>query len=193
MRAASSVSRASASAFSAGASRSQSRITATPWIAANRIRNTESAFVPGGNSPASITVWMCVAIWCFISRYESKPLPVSAEARDGAIEKHQREILRVGLAELVQPPEACADLVDGICDRHFFIASKEDSEPLFSERQEDVVLAGKITIDGGRAVLNLLARFFGLKRSDNPRRRTDRARRPESPGRPPLVPVPVAP
>ena len=36
------------------------------------------------------------------------------------------------------------------------VARKEDSEPLFGERQEDVVLAGKIAVDRGRAVLDLL-------------------------------------
>src|SRR6266542_4526278 len=69
---------------------------------------------------------------------ESKPLPVLADARNRAIEEHQREILRMALAELVQPPEACADLVDGICGRLPLVAGEEDSEPLFGERQEDV-------------------------------------------------------
>jgi hypothetical protein len=88
--------------------------------------------------------------------YEAEPLPVLADTRNRAIEEHQGEILGMALAELVQPPEACADLIDGICGGLSVVARKEDSEPLFGERQEDVVLAGKIAVDGGRAVLNLL-------------------------------------
>ena len=90
---------------------------------------------------------------------ESKSLPVLADARNRAIEEHQREILRMGFAELVEPPEAAPDLIDGICGRPLLLAGEEDSEPLFSERQEDVVLAGKIAINGGGAVLDLLGDF----------------------------------
>jgi len=53
---------------------------------------------------------------------EPKSLPVLADARNRAIEEHQSEILGMCFAELVQPPEAAPDLIDGICGRPLLLA-----------------------------------------------------------------------
>ena len=155
--AASSVSRASASASSPGASRSQSRMTATPWIAASRMRKTASAFVPGGKSPASITALNLRGDRFLHVAHEAEPLPVAADPRHGPVEEHQREVLGVRLAELVDPPEARADRVHRIGATGASLAArKQQPESFLRERQEDVVLAGEIAVDGGGAVLDLL-------------------------------------
>ena len=53
------------------------RITATPWIAAIRIRNTASRLVPGGKAPASMTRLDAASPSFLHLAHETKPLPVA--------------------------------------------------------------------------------------------------------------------
>ena len=105
---------------------------------------------------------MAVWIRADISRFISPTKPKRSQSRlmrgHAAIEEHQREVLRVVLAELVVAPEHRAELVDRIrLARPRRSAEREQqAEPFLGERQEDVVLAREIAVDGGRAVLDPL-------------------------------------
>src|SRR5207244_2232677 len=92
---------------------------------------------------------------------EREALVLPADARNRLVEKHQREILRVVAAELVEAPEDGAHALDlrgaGKCrivrDRR---RVAEQLKAFFGEREEDVVLAREVAVDRGRAVLNPL-------------------------------------
>ena len=88
---------------------------------------------------------------------EPEALPVAADARHGAVDEHQGEVLGMRLAELVDAPESRADRFDPAA-RFAWLAARREEHPeaLFGERQEDVVLAREIAVDRGRTVFDLL-------------------------------------
>lgn len=88
--------------------------------------------------------------------HEAEPLPVAADPRHRAVDEHQREVFRVGLAELIEAPEARADRVHRANRRGFLAARKQQPEALLGKRQEDVVLAREVPVDGRRAVFDFL-------------------------------------
>ena len=88
---------------------------------------------------------------------ETKPLPVMANRRHRSIEEHQREILGMVFAELVEAPETSADFLNRIDRGGFMRRGEQHPEALFGKRQEDVVLAWEIPINRRRAVFD----FFG--------------------------------
>src|SRR5207342_2299875 len=86
---------------------------------------------------------------------------LAADARDRSVEEYQREVLRLLAAEFVHAEEVGADAFDegqlfeiGAPRRVPGVA--QQAKTLFGQREEDVVLAGKVAIDGGRAVFNAL-------------------------------------
>src|SRR5512138_93824 len=85
-----------------------------------------------------------------------------ADAGDRPIDEHQLEVLRLLPAELVEAPENRTDalerrnLVELGVERVRAVAAVEELEALFRKRIEDVVLAGEVAVEGGRAVLDLL-------------------------------------
>jgi len=82
-------------------------------------------------------------------------LPVLADRWHRSIEEHQREVLGMLLAERVQAPEASSNLLDGIGNRHFRAWCEQHPETLFGEREENVVLAREVAVDGGGTVFDL--------------------------------------
>ena len=89
---------------------------------------------------------------------EAEALPVAADPRDAAVQEHEREVLGVLLAELVVAQEHRAQLLDRVLGRRPRPAAvlEEEAEALFGKREEDVVLAGEVTVDGRRAVFDPL-------------------------------------
>ena len=159
VNAASSVSRASASESSPGATRPHRRATAAPVVAATRMRKTAWAWVPAGKRPASMARWIPAPSCRLQVADELEPLPVLADLRDRAIEEHQREILRMRLAEFVDPPERSPDWLQQVSVRIVRLAlgrREQDAEPFFGQREEDVVFTGEIAVDRGGAVFDPL-------------------------------------
>ena len=89
---------------------------------------------------------------------EFEPLEVLPKAWDGAVDEHQPEILGVQLGELVERPESPAQPVERIRDPLDCAQQMtgQAAKSLFGEREEDVVLAREVPVDGGRAVLDSL-------------------------------------
>ena len=90
---------------------------------------------------------------------EAESFPVLANRRDRSIEKHQREVLGMFLAERVEPPETSTNLLDGIGNRHFVARREKHPKPFLGERQKDVVFAFEVAIDGGGAVFDFFRDF----------------------------------
>src|SRR5688572_7181841 len=88
---------------------------------------------------------------------EAEPLPVTADLRHVAFHEHEREVLRVRLAELVHAPEGPAYCLQGIrLAGARRIGSTQDAKPFLRQREEDVVLAREIAVDRTRAVFDAL-------------------------------------
>jgi hypothetical protein len=85
---------------------------------------------------------------------KTKTLPVFTDRWHRSIEEHQRVVLGMLLAELVQSPEAASDLFDGIHRRSFVARREEHPKTFLGERQKDVVFALEVTVDGGGAVFD---------------------------------------
>ena len=126
-------------------------------MAAIRIRNTASGFV----SRQETRRRRCAldargASSLFISRTKPKRCQSLLIARHRTVEEHQREILGVRLAELVEAPESrrgCSSI--GSAASASWPRREQHAEAFFGEREEDVVLAREIAVDRGRAVFDL--------------------------------------
>ena len=95
------------SAFSPGASRSDRRSSGDaeqrrPSARASRPAGSSVA----GSSPASMHAWSSSTMCCFHLAREREALVLAADARDRAVDEHQREVLRLLAAELVEAPES---------------------------------------------------------------------------------------
>src|SRR5262245_41855335 len=91
--------------------------------------------------------------------HESESLPVLVDARDGAIDEHERKVFRVRSAELVDTPERLANRrhrIGLLTVAQLGRRGEEDVEPFLRERVEDVVLAREVAVDGRWAVLDAL-------------------------------------
>src|SRR5262249_19185577 len=83
---------------------------------------------------------------------EREPLVLAADSRNRLVEKHQREILGVLAAELVEPPEDGSHALDRRRGFQFRIVGDrrriaEQPEAFFGERKEDVVLAREVAVN----------------------------------------------
>jgi hypothetical protein len=88
--------------------------------------------------------------------HERELLVLAADARDAAIEKDQGEILRVGAAEFVEAPDGARQILERIVARRCGeVGRAEQAEALLRQREEDVVLRRKVTVDRAGAVLDL--------------------------------------
>ena len=93
---------------------------------------------------------------------EAEAFPVFADAGHAAVEKHQGEVLRVLLAEFVVAPEHRAQAIGrvrGVDGAKRLAVLEKEAEAFFRQREEDVVLAREIAVNGGRAVLDALGDF----------------------------------
>src|SRR5439155_5372099 len=81
-----------------------------------------------------------------------------ADARYRPLEKHQREILRMLAAELVEALETAARLLERrhLLARLAAAAVAEQPEALFGERKKDVVLAREVAVNRRGAVFDPL-------------------------------------
>jgi len=92
---------------------------------------------------------------------ERKPFVLAADARHRPLDEHQREVLRLLAAELVEPPERSAHALDRrrVLERRVVADRRriaEQAEALLGEREEDVVLAGEVAVDSSGAVFDAL-------------------------------------
>jgi len=85
---------------------------------------------------------------------KTETLPVFPDWRHRSIEEHQRVVLGVLLAELVETPEAGPDLFDGIDRGRFAAGGEKHPKPFLGERKEDVVFAFEIAVNSRRAVFD---------------------------------------
>src|ERR1700752_4167641 len=118
----------------------------------DRVRMRTGRKVPGVDRPLNAGGQLCLSV-----AYELESFPVLSDLGDGPVHEHQREILRVGLAELVDAPEGLANPAKqiGVVDRRHR-SHEQQPESFFRQREEDVVLAGKIAVNRSRAVFNPL-------------------------------------
>ena len=98
-------------------------------------------------------------MWLLHVADEGEPLVLAADAGHRSIDEHQGEVLRVLAAEFVDAPEDRADAIQRrqrgesvLADEIAGIAQQPES--LFGQREEDVVLAREVEVDGGGAVLD---------------------------------------
>ena len=146
-------SRTSASASSSGASRSERRSDAMPMTGAQRA----AARLPGsagGKRPSSMQRCTRASSRLLISdmnanRSYSRPMRGHV-----AVEEHEREVLRLFLAELVELPGVSARS-QGVRWPARQLGGAEQAEPFFGQREEDVVLRREVAVDGARAVFDL--------------------------------------
>src|SRR5438045_3125890 len=87
---------------------------------------------------------------------EREAFVLAADPRDRAVEKHQREVLRVLATELVDAPEDRADSLQRVEALELLAAAlvgrmPEQAEALLSQGEEDVVFAREITVYRCRA------------------------------------------
>src|SRR6185295_48222 len=93
---------------------------------------------------------------------EREPLVRLADSGNGSVHKHELEVLRLLAAELVEPPENTFDALERLevperlVEALGVVAGVQQAEAFLRERVEDVVLAGKVPVDGGGAVFDLL-------------------------------------
>src|SRR2546430_7523300 len=90
---------------------------------------------------------------------EREAFVFAADSRHGSVEKHEREVLRMLTAELVDAPEDRADSQQRVeplerVATPFDSWVPEQAEALLGECEEDVVLAREVAVDRGRAVLD---------------------------------------
>jgi hypothetical protein len=86
---------------------------------------------------------------------EREALVLLAHARHVAVQEHQREVLRLVLAELVEPPGRRPHVFDGVGARGVGqLARAEVPEALFGQRVEDFVFRGEVAVDGAGAVFH---------------------------------------
>ena len=110
VNAASSVSRAMASASAPRTIRPHRRATAAPWIAVSSTRKTMSAILARlRHGPLDDAVHLETKVF-----QEPEPALVLADLRDGPIQEHQREVLGVRLAEFIDAKERLPDRVNGV-------------------------------------------------------------------------------
>jgi hypothetical protein len=89
---------------------------------------------------------------------EGEALPVLADAGHRAIHEHQREILGMRPAELIEVPERLAHGVDPLEPLAVPLrtGSEQQVEPFLGEGEEDVVLAWEVAVDRSRAVFDTI-------------------------------------
>ena len=88
--------------------------------------------------------------------HEREPLRLAADARHATIQEHQREVLRLALAELVEAPRRPADVVERVGARRVgHVRRAEQAETFLGQRVEDVVLRREVAVDRRRAVVHL--------------------------------------
>ena len=89
-------------------------------------------------------------------RDDREALVLAAHARHVAVEEHEREVLWLLLAELGEPPQGRAHIVERIGTRHVAdLAAADLTEAFLGEREEDFVLRREVAVDGGRTVSDL--------------------------------------
>ena len=73
-----------------------------------------------------------------------------------AVEEHEREVLRLLLAELGETPQRRAHVVERIGARRVAdLAAADLTEAFLGQREEDLVLRREVAVDRGRTVFDL--------------------------------------
>ncbi len=158
----SSTSCARRSASSPGARRSDRRMTGDAEQAHRQQPDGDDRLRrSAGSTPASMHACSCSTRCALHLAREREALVLPADARHRAVDEHQREVLRLLAAELVQAPENRPHALERLERRRARSRPArrrvaEQPEAFLREREEDVVLAGKVAVDGGGAVLDAL-------------------------------------
>ncbi len=123
---------------------------------ANSSRSATSGSVVGGKMPSAMQRSNLRQRAAAHVGDEREALVLLAHPRHVAIEEHQREVLRLVLAELVETPRDGAHVVERIVARRVGeLALANLAEAFFGEREEDLVLRREVAVDRRRAVFDL--------------------------------------
>ena len=95
---------------------------------------------------------------------EREALVRLADARHRSVDEHQLEVLRLLTAEFVEAPENAADALQRVDPGELrveagLVGHVQQAESFFRERIKDVVLAGKVAVDGRRTVFDFFRDF----------------------------------
>ena len=108
-----------------------------------------------GKAPASIAFWIARDRVGEHLLQELEAFPLLRDARHRLIDEHQLEVRRLLLREFVERPPAAAHVFERIVGRHRGAHLVVEAMKAFGgEREEDVVLAGVVAVDGGGAVFD---------------------------------------
>ena len=89
-------------------------------------------------------------------RDEREALVLAADPWHAAVQEHEREVLRLLFAELVQPPRGGAHIVERVVARRTGeLPGAELSEAFLGEGEEDLILRREVAVDGAGAVFDL--------------------------------------
>ena len=147
--------------------------------------------------PRRCTLHSASMMCCLHLPREGEALVLAADARHRSVDEHQREVLGLLAAELVEPPEDRADAIERgrVLERAVADASPDRRAagiPLRRARRRCRPCWGS-SRRWRRGCTRCARRSCGSKRSGNPRRRTVRGRRREWRDAPPRGRVPVVP
>ena len=144
-------SRTSASASTSGGSRCDSCNDVMPMTGAQRSRSATSARTVAGKHSLVDAALHAGEDACLEIRHERELLVFAADARHVPVEEHEREVLRLPLAELVEAPDRVADVVERVAARRAGeLAGAEQAESFFGKGEEDGVLRRKVAVDRRR-------------------------------------------
>src|SRR5262245_46073955 len=88
--------------------------------------------------------------------HECKPFALRSDAWNAAVQKHEREVLRLFLAERVKPPGRVRKIPQGVrSGRHRQLGSAKLAEPFLGQRKEDVILRREVAVDRAGAITHL--------------------------------------